>query len=192
MSTPGKWCPDCAAERPVGEFYVRKDRHDGLSAHCIVHTRIRHAAQRRATRAGLLALLGGKCERCGFADPRALQIDHVDGNGLQERAAQGHSPAKLREAILANPDRYMLLCANCNQIKKIEQEETVGQRVYARAVATERRKGIAPGRHPNTLAALARARTPEHQSEAGKRGSAIRWRAPSGRWEAPPTLPGSY
>ena len=27
----------------------------------------------------------GKCMICGFTDPRALQIDHVNGGGAKER-----------------------------------------------------------------------------------------------------------
>lgn len=39
--------------------------------------------QKRRTQ--VLRALGGKCVQCGFCDPRALQIDHVDGGGHIER-----------------------------------------------------------------------------------------------------------
>src|SRR5208337_653991 len=32
----------------------------------------------------IFELLGNKCVRCGFSDPRALQIDHINGGGCKE------------------------------------------------------------------------------------------------------------
>jgi hypothetical protein len=70
--------------------------------------------------------------------------------------------------VLANRSEYMPLCANCNQIKKHEQKETVGRRVYTRAVPTERKEGPGQGRSPSS-AAKNRARfTSEYQSRAAK------------------------
>ena len=33
----------------------------------------------------LIAIMGGKCVRCGYSDPRALQVDHVNGEGTKHR-----------------------------------------------------------------------------------------------------------
>lgn len=70
-----------------------------------------------------LEALGGKCKRCGFADERALQIDHVHGDGNQERREnrQGKYYRKVIEAI--STGKYQLLCANCNWIKRHENGE---------------------------------------------------------------------
>src|SRR5438445_10103504 len=38
-------------------------------------------------------LLGDKCVRCGFADRRALQFDHISGGGNRERMSRGGSNA---------------------------------------------------------------------------------------------------
>ena len=72
---------------------------------------------------------GEKCKRCGFDDYRALQIDHVNGGGNKEfkrKYQQGHSRSRknLYKAVLADETRkYQILCANCNWIKKYENNE---------------------------------------------------------------------
>lgn len=77
-------------------------------------------------RALVLELLGGKCVHCGFSDFRALQVDHVNGDGYLELKAnrkRPHNPHRRLKMIKAEPSRYQLLCANCNQIKKVENKE---------------------------------------------------------------------
>jgi hypothetical protein len=66
--------------------------------------------------------LGGyKCSICGFDDPRALQIDHIDNSGYIKRK-QGESGETLYKKILDGNDGFQVLCANCNWIKKAEYE----------------------------------------------------------------------
>ena len=69
--------------------------------------------------------LGGKCKRCGFEDIRALQIDHINGGGYQEIKKNS---AKVRyrlvlESVQRKENKYQLLCANCNWIKRYEDKE---------------------------------------------------------------------
>lgn len=72
-------------------------------------------------------LLGRFCARCGFSDSRALQIDHIHGGGNKEkRELKTRSDSRLFLHILqhTNPkDVYQILCANCNWIKKHENNE---------------------------------------------------------------------
>jgi hypothetical protein len=74
----------------------------------------------------LIKLLGGKCVRCGFIDFRALQIDHVNGNGREHskryRNAYGMYRAMYKE-ILNGSKEYQCLCSNCNWIKRAENKE---------------------------------------------------------------------
>lgn len=84
----------------------------------------REALQR--LRAETLHVLGDTCVRCGFDDWRALQIDHVDGGGHQERLRTKTTATHLRNVIAsvkADEGRYQLLCANCNWIKRHENRE---------------------------------------------------------------------
>lgn len=89
---------------------------------------------RERVRKQTLDLLGGvNCATCGFADWRALQIDHRNGGGHREQRDRGFTLTaasdlwKFRAWIKANPDeakkRYQVLCANCNWIKRHEAKE---------------------------------------------------------------------
>jgi hypothetical protein len=90
----------------------------------------RHARERR----DLLTLLGGCCARCGFDDYRALQIDHVKGDGAAEhRGARKLDPRRQRQRVEASwrsgeRGKYQILCANCNQIKRVENGESGGRK----------------------------------------------------------------
>jgi hypothetical protein len=65
---------------------------------------------------------GNKCNRCGFADYRALQIDHVHAGGTREHQKLGRR--KFFKKVLSDTTgAYQLLCANCNWIKRYENNE---------------------------------------------------------------------
>lgn len=66
-------------------------------------------------------LLGNKCCKCGFTDYRALQIDHINGGGNKEiYHIKTHG---VYRKVIADPEKYQLLCANCNWIKRYEDKE---------------------------------------------------------------------
>lgn len=73
----------------------------------------------------LIQGLGGKCIKCDYSDYRALQVDHVFGGGVKELKANKNfkSPRRYLQHILENRERYQLLCANCNWIKRDERGE---------------------------------------------------------------------
>lgn len=84
----------------------------------------------RRLRLSAVEALGGRCAACGFPDARALHIDHVHGGGRDDRSGL-HPHAFLRRVVeLATSGLYQLLCANCNAIKKHEQREVGGPRVW--------------------------------------------------------------
>ena len=76
-------------------------------------------------RAKAISALGGECVRCGFKDKRALQIDHINGNGCRERGSTKKSGNYIatRDILNGNIEKYQLLCANCNWIKRFENNE---------------------------------------------------------------------
>jgi hypothetical protein len=85
----------------------------------------------------IFELLGRKCNNCNFSDWRALQIDHVKGNGKQDRLKFGDSGSyylHILKEIEKGSKEYQLLCANCNWIKRWERKEQsqtkYGGRVY--------------------------------------------------------------
>lgn len=83
--------------------------------------------QRKKIKQEIFSFYGDKCGICGFSDPRALQIDHVNSDGFKERKHRGtkHSgQSSYLRKVLKTPERYQLLCANCNWIKRDEKGET--------------------------------------------------------------------
>lgn len=70
---------------------------------------------------------GQSCVECGFSDQRALQIDHIDNNGAEERKAlggQNFSGWRFYRWLKEQgwPGGYQTLCANCNTIKHVESK----------------------------------------------------------------------
>jgi hypothetical protein len=75
----------------------------------------------------ILHLLGDKCVKCGFLDWRTLQIDHIKGHGINEFKIFGRGDKYNRhilEKIQSGSKDYQLLCANCNWIKRYENNES--------------------------------------------------------------------
>jgi len=88
-----------------------------------------HRQNYKKFREAILKRLGSICKRCGFADKRALQIDHVHGGGKRE-IGKGYSYVWFLK-LLADPNldkKYQLLCANCNWIKRAERREFTKRR----------------------------------------------------------------
>lgn len=80
----------------------------------------------KKVRLQILELLGNKCRACGFDDYRALQVDHVNGGGRKEYThtiARGSYNVHLLKKISSGSKDYQLLCANCNWIKRYENNE---------------------------------------------------------------------
>lgn len=85
------------------------------------------AEQCRELHEQILELLGGAvCARCGFTDIRALQIDHIDGNGKQDRKLYKQTIRWYKHILEAGGSGLQVLCANCNWIKRHENGESGG------------------------------------------------------------------
>ena len=74
----------------------------------------------RKKRVTLIELMDSKCVCCGEDDPIYLQVDHVYNDGYKDnvRTSSGISRAKVTvKQYLETPDRFQLLCSNCNHAK---------------------------------------------------------------------------
>lgn len=85
--------------------------------------RAKHPGQYRASQ---LALLGGKCARCGVTDHRVLDVNHVNGGGTKEAKRFGgrYRGNKFYCAILdgrRTTTDLNLLCRPCNLIDHVER-----------------------------------------------------------------------
>jgi len=94
--------------------------------------------RRRNLRKKILELLGNKCSNpnClvpgGCVDIRCLQVDHINGGGCKEVAIYKEDYIRhLYSELLKGTDKYQLLCANCNTIKKVEKKEIITGSFYS-------------------------------------------------------------
>jgi hypothetical protein len=79
----------------------------------------------RILRQNVLESIGkGKieCAKCGFNDVRAIQIDHINGGGVAHFKSS-ISSTSYYSSMLYELEKYQLLCANCNSIKRYENKE---------------------------------------------------------------------
>ena len=71
---------------------------------------------------------GGKCSGCGELDPVVLTIDHVFNDGKNHVDSKGRriTGNQLYSEIIKNnfPDRFQILCCNCNQRKELIRRGT--------------------------------------------------------------------
>lgn len=93
----------------------------------IKNTRIRILSEQKSF---IFTNLGHVCCKCGFSDKRALQIDHINGDGYTSKIINKTGSMCRRtnyyeviESIKKNENRFQILCANCNWIKRVENEE---------------------------------------------------------------------
>ena len=83
----------------------------------------------KKSRRELLEIIGNsKCNRCGFDDVRALQLDHIKGDGAIAKKKFKNSQYEWHFYRHERPDlakqELQVLCANCNWIKREENHET--------------------------------------------------------------------
>jgi hypothetical protein len=117
-----KFCPVCDVEKPECEFFKNSATYDNLSSlcrNCVLEDTKQRA---RRLRNAVIEFLGGKCIQCGFSDKRALQIDHINGDGFKDRKKRSQYKF-YNDIIIGNSNDVQLLCANCNWIKKSINDE---------------------------------------------------------------------
>jgi len=86
-------------------------------------------------RAAAIALLGGKCNwpDCSWSDPRALQVDHINGGGHKELVEIGNLAIYNKILKIKEPEKeYQILCANHNWIKRHLNKEVGGRNTNAK------------------------------------------------------------
>lgn len=108
------WCRKCSA---VARERWRVSHMDEVNADRVEYM--------RKLRQSVLDKFGAACGQCGFDDPRALQIDHVNNDGHRDehkwrKDRVGHFKSVLKDV----GGKYQLLCANCNVIKAYEHNRS--------------------------------------------------------------------
>lgn len=104
-------CVECSKPSPLARFCSRRCHHRFHS-----HRTFLKAKERRLR---IIAMLGNKCVRCGFADQRALEIHHKD-RGRKSRGPNDRSLTRRVANWRKNMDHIEVLCANCHRIDTCE------------------------------------------------------------------------
>lgn len=81
------------------------------TARAIAYSRAAYARLRKQ----ILEGYGGKCNCCGESEPTFLEIDHVHGGGSKHYREENAGTAYRRIVKEGFPDRFQLLCCNCNR-----------------------------------------------------------------------------
>lgn len=126
-----KKCYHCSIVKPLSDFPKDRNKKSGYRGNCKSCDKLRQdknpkdptkPSQCTQLRFKALEILGIECVRCGFNDIRALQIDHVNGGGRQEHIKLG-SYGVYRQIVNGRTKDFQVLCANCNWIKRYENQE---------------------------------------------------------------------
>jgi RNase P subunit RPR2 len=111
---------------PLAAFAKSAKMKDGLKSWCKdcsnYWTALKGRDERIRLKVAIFAKHNNKCAHCGFLDQRALQIDHIFGDGQTDNADH-RGLGFLRKVLADVAGRYQLLCANCNWIKRHEKGE---------------------------------------------------------------------
>ena len=117
-----KVCPVCTLPKNETEF-GKANRRGGLRSYCKECEKDYQKNRLNILKEKIFDKLGHVCCKCGFADKRALQIDHRNGGGNQEHKKVKNHESFLNLVLRDVDNRYQILCANCNWIKRIENRE---------------------------------------------------------------------
>ena len=122
-------CENCFDKKRYKENPKVKEYRDKYRKNNRAKIRESQRRYHRRIKEELFNLLGNKCVKCGFADKRALQIDHINGGGCKELKL--YSSKDYRRVVLKSlknkENKYQLLCANCNWIKRDTNNELYKQ-----------------------------------------------------------------
>ncbi len=133
-----QWCKDCFNQKCHNYYLKHKDKYKQRATNWKKLHREEHREQAKKERMRVVTFLGGKCSspNCKWAndddsygcnDPRALQIDHINGDGYKYKNSYKSEIYYILKLIKENPDKvrkkFQLLCANCNWIKRAENHE---------------------------------------------------------------------
>lgn len=118
-----KICTGCLEEKGVVCFNKSYNSPDWKTSKCKSCLYIRNNQINAENRQKILDQYGAVCGWCGNDDFRVLQLDHINQDGYLHRAEIGENKIKLTKAVLANPERFQLLCANCHCIKSWQAKQ---------------------------------------------------------------------
>lgn len=126
-----KLCLKCGITKSADQYAKSRKNKNCIKAHCKACQHIEQRERREVVLFQIFDKLGRKCKHCGCRDKRVLQIDHINGGGRAEFESIGNPQRYLVQVLSDATGKYQILCANCNWIKRSENQEAQYQRASA-------------------------------------------------------------
>lgn len=98
------------------------------AANPLKHNQLTQAGNRRI-KLDMLSKLGGKCTMCGESDTDVLTFDHINNDGHLDR--KGGRKRHTAYLVRDNPERFQILCFNCNWKKHLANTRRVWAEKHA-------------------------------------------------------------
>lgn len=145
MELVEKFCNKCQKIKPISEWPKNRHNKDGLHHNCKEcwnnytyernknNKRTRNPKWRRKFIVVAHYSMGEMCcRRCRNPDIRVLCVDHINGNGAEHR--KEIKSYDLYGWLIKNdfPEGFQILCFNCNQLKRLENQEFGGKKCSSR------------------------------------------------------------
>jgi len=110
-----KKCPNCQIEKPLDEFYKRRDHtRKQFSAYCRLCTNNISIERQRDIKQKAIDYKGGCCKACGYNKYNgALEFHHKDPN--KKDFTLGHAKTYAFDRIKNELDKCVLVCSNCHR-----------------------------------------------------------------------------
>lgn len=125
-----KKCSRCKQDKPlITEYYFLGRRGGEYLSHCKSCDKERTKQVRQRLRIELLTHYGNgkiECEICKESRIDVLDLDHIDGGGIQHRAQYSTTQSFYHDLRKQGfPKGLRVLCRNCNWIEWIKRKEEI-------------------------------------------------------------------
>ena len=112
MTIGVKRCPKCGKEKPLDEFYVRKNHGDGFSSYCkecVKKTKRQSVSSKRDE----IDALKTPCLKCGEERKYLLDFHHVNPSEKEFAVSETGRYSSLTN-VKAEIEKCVCLCKNCH------------------------------------------------------------------------------
>ena len=117
-------CFLCNKVKNIDKFVPRKESRRGYRGKCKDCYNERTRYKWRQNREKILSHYGWECACCGETIEEFLTLDHINNDGYLDKNPNGDKKSGKELYLLVEkqgfPDKYQILCHNCNWGKKVK------------------------------------------------------------------------
>lgn len=124
MESDKQKCIICKEEKDISAFVPRKETPRGYRGKCKECYNKATREKWQEYRQSILDYYGRECVCCGEDEEVFLTLDHINNDGYLDKNPNGSKKSGKELYLLVHkqgfPDKYQILCHNCNFGKKIK------------------------------------------------------------------------